>query len=101
MEEQRINISREKIEQFCVRHGIRKLAFFGSILRDDFGPESDVDVLVEFEPDRVPSFFRLFEMQEELSSLFEGRRVDIRTKEDLSRYFRDRVVSTAVVQYAA
>ncbi len=96
-----IDIPKEKLAEFCKRHGIRRLALFGSILRDDFGPKSDVDVLVEFEPGHVPSFFRLFEMQDELSSLFKGRKVDLRTKEDLSRYFREKVVSTAVVQYAA
>ena len=78
---------------------IRRLSLFGSILRDDFRPDSDVDVLVEFEPDHVPGFFGLFDLQEELSALF-GRRVDLRTPEDLSRYFRDEVLARAEVQYA-
>jgi len=94
-----IVIVEEKIREFCERHHIHRLAIFGSALRDDFGPDSDVDVLVDFELGHVPGFFRLFEMQEELSSLFGGRKIDMRTPEDLSRYFRDKVVSTAQVQY--
>ena len=94
-----IVIAEEKIRGFCERHHIHRLAIFGSALRDDFGPESDVDVLVDFEPGHVPGFFRLFEMQEELSSLFGGRKIDMRTPEDLNRYFRDKVVATAQVQY--
>jgi predicted nucleotidyltransferase len=96
----RIKIAKEKIEEFCRKHHIRKLSFFGSILREDFGPESDVDVLVEFEPEHVPGFFRLFDMEEDLSSLFGGRKVDLRTPEDLSRYFRDEVIRHSEVQYA-
>ena len=96
-----IELSKNEIASFCKKHHIRKLSFFGSILRDDFGPDSDVDVLVEFDPDHVPSFFRLFDMEDELSEIFDGRKVDIRTPEDLSRYFRQRVLDTAVVQYAA
>ncbi|MFQ6036805.1 MAG: nucleotidyltransferase family protein [Sedimentisphaerales bacterium] len=94
-----IVIAKEKIADFCERHHIRRLAIFGSALRDDFGPESDVDVLVEFLPGHVPGFFRLFEMEEELSALFGARKVDMRTPEDLSRYFRDKVVAEAQVQY--
>ena len=96
-----IEIPKDEIAQFCKRRRIRRLALFGSVLRDDFGPQSDVDVLVEFETGHTPSFFGLFEMQDELSVLFDGRKVDLRTKEDLSRYFRDKVLSAAVVQYAA
>ena len=75
------------------------MAIFGSALRDDFEQGSDVDVLVDFEPGRTPGFFKLFEMEEELSGLFGGRKVDMRTPEDLSRYFRDEVVAGAEVQY--
>lgn len=92
-------IPKDKIIDFCQRHHIRKLALFGSVLRDDFGPDSDIDVLVEFEPDHAPGFFRLFDMEEELSSLFGGRKVDLRTPEDLSRYFRDEIIARAQVQY--
>ena len=101
MRKPKTDIPKGEIAKFCKRHHIRWFALFGSILRDDFGPESDVDVLVEFEPGNTPSFFKLFEMQDELSAFFGGRKVDLRTKEDLSRYFREQVVSTALVQYAA
>ncbi|MEW6382047.1 MAG: nucleotidyltransferase family protein [bacterium] len=95
----KIAVSRKKIADFCQRNHIRRLSLFGSVLREDFRPDSDVDVLVEFEPGHVPGFFRLFDMEEELSPLFSGRKVDIRTAEDLSRYFRDEVLASAQVQY--
>jgi predicted nucleotidyltransferase len=91
----RIMVSREAIEDFCRRHHIRKLSLFGSVLRDDFSPESDVDVLVEFEPDHVPGFFRFFEMEMELSQVL-GRTVDMNTPNSLSKYFRDRVLAEAL-----
>jgi len=92
--------SRETIAAFCRRHHIRRLALFGSVLRDDFSPESDIDVLVEFEPGQVPGFFGLVDMECELSELLGGRKVDLRTPQDLSRYFRDEVLAGAEVQYA-
>jgi predicted nucleotidyltransferase len=92
-------IDRDELSRFCQRHGIRRLALFGSALRSDFGPDSDVDVLVEFEPERIPGF-AFFAIQEELSDLL-GRRVDLRTPKDLSRYFRDEVLRTAQTLYAA
>ena len=91
---------KDKIADFCKRHHIRTLSLFGSILREDFGSASDVDVLVVFESGYVPGFFRLFDLEEELSSLFGGLKVDLRTPEDLSRYFRDEVIASAEVQYA-
>jgi len=94
-----IFLPKDKIANFCRRNHIRKLSFFGSVLRDDFGPGSDVDVLVEFEPGHIPGFFRLFDMEEELSSLLGGRKVDLRTPEDLSRYFRAEVIARSLVQY--
>jgi len=94
-----IKPSRDRIAQFCRRNHIRKLSLFGSVLREDFRPDSDIDVLVEFEPGHVPGFFHLFDLQEELSAVF-GRKVDLRTPEDLSRYFRAEVVAGAQVQYA-
>jgi uncharacterized protein len=100
MKNREMQPSRERIAEFCQRHHIRKLALFGSVLREGFRADSDVDVLVEFEPGRVPGFFRLFDLEEELSQLFGGRKVDLRTPEDLSRYFRDEVVAQAEVQYA-
>ena len=99
MRNQKDLLDKEKIADFCRRNHIRKLSLFGSVLRDDFGPESDVDVLVEFEAGHVPGFFRLFDMEEELSSLLGGRKVDLRTPEDLSRYFRDEVLAQSWVQY--
>jgi len=90
----------DEITGFCHRNYIHRLYLFGSALRDDFGPDSDVDVLVEFEPGHVPGFFRLFDMEAELSTLFGGRKVDLRTPQDLSRYFRDEVLATAELYYA-
>ncbi len=94
----RIPIDHRKLEDFCRRHAIEKLSLFGSVLRDDFGPASDVDVLVEFERGRTPGF-AFFDLQEELSLMF-GRRVDLHTPGSLSRFFRDEVLASAAVQYA-
>ena len=91
--------SQDRLEELCRRHHIAKLSLFGSVLRDDFSPESDIDVLVEFESGHVPGFFRLFDIEEELSSLLGGRKVDLRTPQDLSRYFRDEVLAHAETQY--
>ena len=96
----RLRIDQEELAAFCRRNHIRRLSLFGSVLREDFGPASDVDVLVEFEPGQEPGLLRLAAMERELSGLF-GREVDLRTAEDLSPYFRDQVVSTAELQYAA
>ena len=93
-----IEIPDAKIADFCHRHHIRKLSFFGSVLRNDFRSDSDVDVLVEFEPEHVPGFFRLHDMEEELSSIL-GRSTDLRTPQDLSRYFRDEVIANSMVLY--
>ncbi len=95
----KIDIPKEKIADFCRKHGIRKIAFFGSVLRDDFMPESDVDVLVEFEPGHTPGL-AFFTMQRELSEIL-GRKVDLNTVGDLSPYFRDEVLSEAQVLYDA
>jgi len=93
----KIAIDRQRLADFCRRHQIRRLALFGSVLRDDFGPDSDVDVLVEFEPGHVPGF-ALVNVEDELSVLV-GRKVDLHTAGSLSRYFRDRVVREAQDQY--
>lgn len=85
---------------FCRAHGIRRLSVFGSALRKDFGPESDVDVLVEFERDRIPGLLGVAGMEIELFAMFGNRKIDSRTAEDLSHYFRQEVVDTAEVQYA-
>lgn len=96
----KISIDRRRLAAFCRKHHIRRLALFGSVLRDDFGPDSDVDVLVEFEPEHAPGLLRLARMERELSSLLDGRDVDIRTPQDLSRYFRNEVLAAAEVHYA-
>jgi hypothetical protein len=96
-----ISVDIARIEAFCRRHGIVKLAFFGSVLRADFGNESDVDVLVEFDATHVPGLFGIARMERELSPILGGRRADMHTAEDLSRYFRRDVLKEAVIQYAA
>ena len=95
-----ISVDNERLETFCRDNGILRLALFGSVLRADFRPDSDVDVLVVFEPDREPGFLRLSAMERELSGIF-GRHVDLRTQEDLSRLFREEVVASSKVLYAA
>lgn len=94
-----ITLPRQTIVEFCRRYYIRRLALFGSVLRDDFRPDSDVDLLVEFEPDHVPALPGMVRMERELSEMLGGRRVDLRTAQELSRYFRDEVVATAEVIY--
>ena len=96
----KIPIDHERIAAFCRKNHIRRLALFGSVLRDDFRPDSDVDVLVEFEPDATPGLIRLAGMEIELSEIL-GRKADLRTPAELSRYFRDEVVRLAQVQYDA
>jgi len=91
----RIPVPREEIAAFCRKHRIRRLAFFGSVLRSDFGPASDVDVLVEFAPDAVRGLFELYDMEQELSEMLGGRRVEIVTPKGLSKYFREQVLSEA------
>ena len=89
-----------KIAEFCRRNGIRKLSLFGSILRDDFRPDSDIDVLVEFELGSRVGLFRLTGMEIELSEVL-GHKVDLNTPGFLSPYFRDRVLTEARPQYVA
>lgn len=95
----RIEFSRERLVDFCKRNHITRLSFFGSVLRDEFGPGSDVDVLVTFDKNHVPGLIRLAGMERELGEIL-GRKVDLRTPGDLSRYFRDDVLAEAEVQYA-
>lgn len=99
MEKFTIDLSQEKIAEFCRRNHIRKLSVFGSFLREDFGGDSDIDILVEFSPDHIPGLIRLAGMENELTSIL-GRKVDMRTAEDLSRYFRNEVIESAEVKYA-
>ena len=95
----RIMLSQEHLEQFCRKNHIRRLSLFGSVLRDDFKPESDVDILVEFEYGCKVGFLKMARLESELSDVL-GRKVDLRTPGDLSRYFRQAVIDTAEVQYA-
>lgn len=96
-----ITYDKEALAAFCRANHIRKLSFFGSVLREDFGPRSDVDLLVEFEPGTRIGLFDISGLELELSPIFGGRKVDLRTAGDLSRYFRDQVVATAEGIYAA
>jgi hypothetical protein len=94
----KINLPKQKIADFCRRHHVRKLAVFGSALREDFRPDSGLDVLVEFETGHTPGL-AFFGMEQELSELL-GRKVDLNTPQFLSPYFRDKVLAEAEVQYA-
>lgn len=94
-----IDVSEAELAPICRRHRIRKLSLFGSRLKGTARPDSDVDLLVEFEPNAVPGLLGIAAMELELSALLGGRKVDLRTAQDLSRYFRDEVVRTAEVQY--
>lgn len=95
----KVKVDRERVAGFCRRHHIRRLALFGSVLREDFGPESDIDVLVEFEPGHVPGL-AFFSIQEELARLL-GRPVDLNTPGFLSPYIRPRVFAEAEPLYVA
>jgi predicted nucleotidyltransferase len=95
----RLGLPRDELADFCRRNHIRRLSLFGSVLHGDDRPDSDVDLLVEFEPGHVPGLIRLAGMELELGELL-GRKVDLRTPNDLSRYFRDEVLGEAEVQYA-
>ena len=101
MSNSNIKIPGEKIAEFCKRNHIRRLSLFGSVLRDDFSSDSDIDFLVEFEPGKVPGLIGLSRMERELSEILGGRKVDLRTPQDLSVYFREEVLARAEVQYAA
>jgi hypothetical protein len=94
-----IEIPEDAVAEFCRRNHVRRLSLFGSILRDDFRPDSDIDVLVEFDPGHIPGF-AFFGMQEELAAVL-GHKVDLNTPQCLSKYFRDEVLREAVVQYVA
>ena len=94
----KIKVPRKQLAEFCRKNHIRRMAFFGSVLREDFRPDSDIDVLVEFEPGHVPGF-AFFTMQEELTKIL-GRQVDLCTPKFLSPYFRDQVIREAKVAYA-
>ena len=95
-----IDLDKERIAHFCRSNHIQRLSLFGSVLRDDFRSDSDVDMLVEFEADARVGLIRLAALEAELSEIV-SRKVDLRTPQELSRYFRDKVVASAEVQYAA
>jgi uncharacterized protein len=99
MGQSNIAISKSDLAEFCRKHHIRKMALFGSVLRDDFSAKSDIDVLVEFEPDHIPGL-AFFAMEVELAKIL-GRRVELHTPAFLSQYFRDQVIIEAEVQYDA
>jgi predicted nucleotidyltransferase len=96
-----IDVRQQELAEFCRRNGIKKLALFGSVLTPNFTETSDIDVLVEFEPAARVGYLRMAALEQELSDLFDGRKIDLRTPDELSRYFRDEVMRTAAVQYAA
>ena len=95
----KIDLPENQIADFCQKNNIYKLAIFGSVLRENFHAKSDIDFLVEFEKGHTPGFIRLADMEIELSKLLGGKKVDIRTPEDLSKYFRDEVISSSEVKY--
>ena len=93
------DLPRQKIADFCSKHQIRRLSLFGSVLRGESRADSDMDFIVEFHPAHMPGLIRLAGMEIELSELL-GRKADLRTPEELSRYFREEVVDSAEVIYA-
>ena len=93
-----LNVSRDALADFCRRNRIRRLSFFGSVLRDDFRPESDVDVLAEFQPGELVGL-RIIAIEEELSKLLGGRRIDMLNPKYLNPRLKDRILSSAEVQY--
>jgi predicted nucleotidyltransferase len=99
-EKKNIHMPADKLAEFCKRNGIRKLLLFGSALRDDFQPDSDIDLLVEFHAAVAPSLLDLARMERELSVILSGCKVDLRTSKELSRYLRDEVLSSASIEYA-
>lgn len=94
-----VELNKEQIAAFCREKHIKRLSVFGSALTSDFRPDSDIDLLVEFEPGHTPGLFGIARMERELSALLDGRKADLRTPEDLSRYFRQEVVEQAEVAY--
>ncbi len=93
-------MSKQKLEAYCKKNHIIKLSLFGSALKDELKPDSDIDILVEFDMNHIPGLMDIAGMEIELADII-GRRVDLRTPAELSRYFRDEVLSIAKVEYAA
>jgi len=96
----KINLPSQKIAEFCKNNHIVKLSLFGSVLRDDFRNDSDIDFLVEFEPGKAPGLISYCRMERELAEIISYQKVDLRTPQELSKYFRDEVLAQAEVQYA-
>ena len=96
-----VSVPNDLIREFCLKNCIQRLSFFGSVLRGDFRPDSDIDIIVEFMPGKTAGLLAMARMQRELSELFGGRSVDLRTPEELSRYFRDEVMKNAETCYVA
>ena len=96
----RLPIAQEQLARFCRQQHIRRLSLFGSMLKGTARPDSDIDLLVEFEPGCEPGLLGLASMEAELATMLGGKKVDLRTPQELSRYFRDQVLQTAEVQYA-
>lgn len=96
-----VELPKDRIAEFCRRRRIAKLSLFGSVLRDDFGPDSGIDVLVEFEAGRIPTYFDLFDMERELSALLGGRRIDMRRPQGLASEWKDEVLAQATTVYVA
>ncbi|MBI4873599.1 MAG: nucleotidyltransferase domain-containing protein [Acidobacteria bacterium] len=97
----RFEVDENELAEFCRHNGIRKLALFGSVLTGRFTDASDVDVLVEFEPGRRVGYLRMAALERELSALLRGRKIDLRTPSELSRYFRDEILRSAAIQYVS
>jgi predicted nucleotidyltransferase len=98
MQEGRVGLTKEQVEDFCRKNHIKKFAYFGSVLRKDFRPDSDIDILIELDHTYPTGFLKMAMMEIELSEMV-GRKVDLRTSRELSRYFRDEVLAEAEVQY--
>ena len=101
MSEAKINLPSQKIADFCKENHIAKLSLFGSVLRDDFRLDSDIDFIVEFEPGKAPGLINYSRMERELAEIIGYPKIDLRTPQELSKYFRDEVLAHAEVQYAA
>ncbi len=95
-----IDIPKDQVEDFCKKNLIKKFSFFGSVTREDFSPDSDIDVLVEFYSDQSPSFFGLAQMRRDLSKILGGRKIDLLTPKGISKYIRKEILSSAIIQYA-
>jgi predicted nucleotidyltransferase len=97
----KIQFNNQLIKEFCQKNYVRRLALFGSVLRKDFNPESDVDILIEFAPGHKPDFFMFVQMEEQLSRILGGRKVDLVTQKSLNRRIRNKILDEAETLYAA